>query len=529
MKELIRHILQESNVKTELLDVIQDEDIFAAADLVGGINNLRRIFKDDPKMTNIIDSLKGKLNLVYHSLKEYIEFPVRFEIVGKGVNIPKTNSWPIVNLIYDDSNLSNDEKKFFEQFVYDTIGDLNIDIIDIKPEALKMFRERNGYIHIKYVNGRDWESLDHEIQPEDNDMRNIHRELYTKSDINESKILQENEEDPTKKILNFLRRRSEVEEKNLGGEEYPINFKILRIYIGDGTWDSITRFENKKEQVRRILNILMDNRIIDRFEFNETRYNPYAQQAIRAVKTFLNQVMGDKSNITESKDVSQNKKVKLVTQMIYDLFDEVTNIEQSTYLDKPLLTIYFKTNSKAANITSWFAEYVTDEIDQLIGDNVVVLPYWTFYWDPRLKNVDIYINTKQSDEDGNVMNESKILDKIKSFFGKKPLTKEEMRDERLINVVVRFINETYTMEGTRDEWGTVTIYLTDERGNTIYLPMMRYYPDSKRLEYNWDFARDIHDMIGDDRLLHLDSEMMGKIFEKLFDKKVVEVYGYSRL
>ena len=70
MRDLIRHILQESNVKTELLDVIQDEDIFAAADLVGGINNLRRIFKDDPKMTNIIDSLKGKLNLVYQSLKE---------------------------------------------------------------------------------------------------------------------------------------------------------------------------------------------------------------------------------------------------------------------------------------------------------------------------------------------------------------------------------------------------------------------------------------------------------------------------
>lgn len=399
MRDLIRHILQESNVKTELMGVIQDEDIFAAADLVGGINHLRRIFNDDTKITDTIDSLKGTLNLIYHSLKEYLEFPIKFEIVGKGENVFKNNSWPIVNLIYDDSNLSYGEKKMFEQFIYDTIGDLNIDIVDIKPEAKKMFREKGSYIAIEYVNGRDWESLDHEIQPEDNDMRNLHREYYTKSYmneskddsqnkkvrlvkrmiyelfdevvhieqstydgkplltiyfksdsnaanitswfaehiideldqiiddsvvvvpywafhwdpklpnadvyistrllkydkdgnvINESKTLQENEEDPTKKILNFLRRRSEVEEKNLGGEEYPINFKILRIYIGDGTWDSITKFENKKEQVKRILNILMDNRIIDRFEFNETRYNPYAQQAIRAVKTFLNQVM----------------------------------------------------------------------------------------------------------------------------------------------------------------------------------------------------------------------------------------------
>ena len=104
-----------------------------------------------------------------------------------------------------------------------------------------------------------------------------------------------------------------------------------------------------------------------------------------------------------------------------------------------------------------------------------------------------------------------------------------MKDEKLLNVLVKFINDSYTMEGTRDEWGTVTIYLTDERENTIHLPMMRYYPDSKRLEYNWDFARDIHDMIGDDRLLYLDSEMMGKIFEKLFNKKVDKVNGYSRL
>ncbi len=127
------------------------------------------------------------------------------------------------------------------------------------------------------------------------------------------------------------------------------------------------------------------------------------------------------------------------------------------------------------------------------------------------------------------LDEGGMMDSLKKFFGKKPLPKEEMRDERLINVVVRFINETYTMEGTRDEWGTVTIYLTDERGNTIYLPMMRYYPDSKRLEYNWDFARGIHDIIGDDRLIQPDSEIMGKIFEKLFNKKVDKVNGYSRL
>ena len=50
-------------------------------------------------------------------------------------------------------------------------------------------------------------------------------------------------------------------------------------------------FENKKEQVRRVINILMDNGIINRFELNETRNNPYAQKVIRAVRQFITQVM----------------------------------------------------------------------------------------------------------------------------------------------------------------------------------------------------------------------------------------------
>ena len=132
MRDLIRHILQESNVKNELLDVIRNEDIFAAADLVGGIHNLRKIFKDNSDVVEKLDSFNGRLDLIYHSRKEFIEIPMKFEIVGKGENVFKNNSWPIVNLIYDDSNLSYGEKKMFEQFIYDTIGDLNIDIVGIQ-------------------------------------------------------------------------------------------------------------------------------------------------------------------------------------------------------------------------------------------------------------------------------------------------------------------------------------------------------------------------------------------------------------
>ena len=43
MRKLIRHILQESSKLSNILNVIEDEGIFAAAELVGGLNNLKRI------------------------------------------------------------------------------------------------------------------------------------------------------------------------------------------------------------------------------------------------------------------------------------------------------------------------------------------------------------------------------------------------------------------------------------------------------------------------------------------------------
>jgi methyltransferase-like protein len=84
-------------VQTDILDLIKDEDIFVAAKFVGGLDNLKQILKNEPEYVTLIDSLKGKLNLIYHSLKEYLEFPMKFEIVGKGENVFKNQ----LNDIYD--------------------------------------------------------------------------------------------------------------------------------------------------------------------------------------------------------------------------------------------------------------------------------------------------------------------------------------------------------------------------------------------------------------------------------------------
>jgi hypothetical protein len=289
MRELIRHILNEASSKIRLLDVIKDEGIFVAAEMVGGLNNLRKILKDEPEVTKLIDSLKSTLNLIYPYGKKIIEFPVRFEIVGIKNNTWKTNSWPVLNLIYDDSKLSESDKKLFEQFAYDTIGDLNIGDIDIKPEVRDMYKDGH-YVAINFVNGKKWESLDHDIRYDDNDIKNLHREYYIKSYMNESKILQENEEDPTQKILNFLLRRYKVSDIDLGWEGNPINFRTINFDVY-GEKYGFTTFENKKEQIRKIVDMLIIHNVIEPIDPYETQLNPYTQKVIRAVKTFINQVM----------------------------------------------------------------------------------------------------------------------------------------------------------------------------------------------------------------------------------------------
>lgn len=289
MRKLIRHILQESSKLSNILNVIEDEGIFVAAEMVGGLSNLKRILKDEPEFKSLIESLYGKLNLIYHSRKEFIEFPVKFEIVGIHENTWNSNSWPVVNLIYDDSKFNKEEKELFDQFVWDTIADLNIGNIDIKPEARDMFKD-GYYMAIDFVNGKNWKNLDHDLRYDNKDMKHLYRLYMENNKLNESRRLTENEEDPTQKILNFLLRRYKVEETNLGDEQDPIIFKTIFFNVNGETY-SISTFQNKQEQRMVIIKMLIEHDVIEPFNFYERHLDPYAQKVIRSIKTFINQVM----------------------------------------------------------------------------------------------------------------------------------------------------------------------------------------------------------------------------------------------
>lgn len=134
---------------------------------------------------------------------------------------------------------------------------------------------------------------------------------------------------------------------------------------------------------------------------------------------------------------NQNKKVNLVKQMIYDLFDEVSFIEQSTYDERPLLKIYFDSDSNAANIDTWFDNEISEEIRELTNDNIIVCPYWKPDWNWEKKEADIFIDSKKLKYDnlGNVINESekkKNLEKPIKYFYKNFLHEQPIEYKGII-------------------------------------------------------------------------------------------------
>jgi hypothetical protein len=287
------NIINEENNKNFAIDrlkkMIDSIGIFKTAKAVGGIENLKKYYTNDSDLLRLFNSLKGSLNVIYHSRKEFIEFPMKFEIIGEHKNRFDSNTWPLINLIYDDSNFNEDEKKQFEMFLYNAIADLNIGNVAINPIAKKMFKDQSNYLSADFVNGKYWVDLDHEIEYDDNDIKNLYLKYKQNNKLNESRRLTETKEDPTQKILNFLLRRYKVEERNLGFEEKPIIFWTIFFDVNGETY-VISKFDNKREQIRKIVNILTIHNIIEPIDPYKRQLDPYTQKVIRAVKSFLNQV-----------------------------------------------------------------------------------------------------------------------------------------------------------------------------------------------------------------------------------------------
>ena len=188
MRELIRHILKENRLQQELKQFIEDNNIFDAAEMVGGLNNLKSIFKDDLEVSEILDELTGVVDFeMYYDGKfksdKFVVFPIKYEIIGIGKNIWGTHSWPELNLIYDDSKLTSVEKNKLITIISviqndNTVGKLKTKSFDFG---------KSTYFDVTQINGNDVDIHDYDDSFSIEDVERIHDKLYGESEsLNES-------------------------------------------------------------------------------------------------------------------------------------------------------------------------------------------------------------------------------------------------------------------------------------------------------------------------------------------------------
>ena len=109
---------------------------------------------------------------------------------------------------------------------------------------------------------------------------------------------------------------------------------------------------------------------------------------------------------------------------------------------------------------------------------------------------------------------------FKKIFGKKELTKED----KVVKLIVEFIKNNYNItEYYNSEESETRTYYT----NYISPPAVFFYDIDKALIYSRKLALEIHKYIPDDRLIQPDSQLMGKVFEKLYERKVKSTHGYN--
>ena len=153
-KDLIRHILKEEtrDTKSKLIKQIEDEGLYSIAELVGGLDNLKKMLKDTPAMVERIENQKGLVEVSWTNDGDEPSIVLPFKIINLGWNRWMSNSWPIVNVIYNENKLTKDENYKFKDFLYDSFHDEgSARIVSIDSNELRMYQ---NYVQLGEINGK---------------------------------------------------------------------------------------------------------------------------------------------------------------------------------------------------------------------------------------------------------------------------------------------------------------------------------------------------------------------------------------
>jgi hypothetical protein len=154
IKELIKHVLKEEtkNNNSDIINLIKTDGLFYAAKLVGGLNNLKRVFKDDPSMIERIENQKGLVKASWTTDGDDPSIVLPFKIIGLGWNRWLTNSWPVINIIYNENTLTESENCKFKDFLYHSFHDeSSVKILKLYSNEPRIIK---NYVQLGEINGK---------------------------------------------------------------------------------------------------------------------------------------------------------------------------------------------------------------------------------------------------------------------------------------------------------------------------------------------------------------------------------------
>jgi hypothetical protein len=445
MRELIRHILKENRLQQELKQVIEDNGIFDAIDMVGGLKNFKKAFKNDPEFSKILDELTGVVDFSYYEKyldKNPILFPFKYEIVGIKKNRWNTNSWPELNLIYDEDKLSPSDNETLKSIIAVIQNDNTTG--KIKTKTLN-FKDSN-YFDITQINGKDVDLHEDEYSFSKEDVKRIYNKLYGESEsLNES--INKSDEKRNKVIEKIMDNIIFPEYNHIICGYYVKNDEVFNEPVVNVTFIGGygTKLWPVTQGIQKMYRDILD-------EIWDTIYDYINIPVGVTMETMPKCDEQENIYLRESENKSEDKKLKLVKEMIYSLFDEVEFIEVDTnYEGKPLIKIYHDVDDTAANYDNWFSHRIQDEIKEMTGDGIILSPWWAAGWDWKYKNADFFIDVQkiEYDNEGNVINES-----------------DESKQERKFNKLVQKI-EDYLNSNEYPSVKKFTVYYEDTHDDVI--------------------------------------------------------------
>jgi hypothetical protein len=154
MRGLIKHILKEETKgnNSDIINLIKTDGLFYVAKLVGGLDNLKKVFKDDPEMFERIENQKGLVKVSWTTDGDDPSIVLPFKTIDAGWNIWMSNSWPIVNVIYNENKLTEDENHKFKDFLHDSFNDeSSVRVLKLNSDEQSMHKT---YVQLGEINGK---------------------------------------------------------------------------------------------------------------------------------------------------------------------------------------------------------------------------------------------------------------------------------------------------------------------------------------------------------------------------------------